>query len=246
MDGTGAAIISLGVQVEPSVSSYQINQYLEHGTYRLVIVAPFDVRILVTPVNPVAGFAFHPDTDGAAEIWNSLLVTPAAAQYAFLVQVKGPLTTEALQIQFVLQSGVPEAPPPAPPVQTPPPPPAPPAGIPPAPGDMQDYYRRQGYQIPGGVVEFWYVAFRTSKATGEREICLEKNLSYSQDLHDPARTMGRFPQEDATYRYGRSGPFPNRAQAEGLAIQSATQLFGDPTRYGIWIVSGEMRQPTFS
>ena len=112
---------------------------------------------------------------------------------------------------------------------------------------MQQYYLQQGYQINyDGAVIFWYVAFRTSKTTQQREICMLGRLSYSDDLHDPARTMAKFAKEDATHRYNRLGPFPTRAQAEASAIQFATTIFGDPTRYGIWIVSGGFRQPVFN
>lgn len=112
---------------------------------------------------------------------------------------------------------------------------------------MQEYYRQQGYVVGGsGAVEFFYVAFRTNKRTGQIEICLNKNLAWSNTLHDPARMMLTWPAQDATYTYGRLGPMPNRAVAEASAVQYATRLFGDPTRYGFWIVSGGIKQPSFS
>ncbi len=241
-----AGITSVQLKMISTASSYEINQHLQKGTYRLIIVAPFDTKIAVTPLNPPLGLQFQADMDAATEIWNSLLVTPREDQYTFLVKVNQPIENEPLHVQFLFQSPVSE-PPPGPPA--PPAPPPPPAAPPPAapPGDMQEHYRRLGYTIGGqGAVEFWYVAFRTSKATQQREICLNGNISWSVDLHDPARTMRQFPQQDATYVYGRLGPFPTRGQAEASAIQLATQIFADPTRYGIWIVSGTMRQPTFS
>ncbi len=247
-DADDAGITLAQVTMISTVSSYEINQHLQKGTYRLVIVAPFDTKITVAPLNPPLGLQFQPDLDPATEVWNSLLVTPREEQYTFLVRVNRPLENEPLHVQFLFQSPVseplPGPPPPPPPPPAPPPPPPPPAA---PPGDMQDYYRRLGYTIGGeGAVEFWYVAFRTNKATQQREICMNGNISWSVDLHDPARTMRNFPQEDATYTYGRLGPFPTRGQAEASSIQLATQLFADPTRYGMWIVSGGMRQPVFS
>jgi hypothetical protein len=251
MSGTEAGITSLDVRMVETTQAYQINQHLQRGTYRLLVIAPFDTKIIVTPLNPIPGLEFQADLDAAAEVWNSLLVIPEEGQYAFLVKVNHPLEGEPLHVQFVFQSPTAEPPPATPPppqAGPPPPPPTPPPAPPAAPpsGDMQDYYRRQGYVIGGsGAVEFWYVAFRTSQQTGEREICLQMSAAWSQDLHDPTRSMGRLPQQDGSYRYGRSGPFASRAQAEGSAVQAATQLFGDPTRYGIWIMSGAMREPIF-
>ena len=238
-------IEELGIATKSAESSYQINQHLQKGTYRLIIVAPFDTKILVTPLNPPVGFQFLPDTDAATEVWNSLLVTPHEAQYAFLVKVNRPIDGQTLHVQFVLQSPAPE--PPSPP---PPPPPQPPQ---PQPGDMQEYYRRQGYRIVSdGAVEFYFVAFRTNKRTGAREICLNGLFSWSNDLHDPARTIQGLKPQDRDFRYNRIGPFPNRVQAEASAIRFATQLFNDPTRYGIFgtgglrdIQSGDYRQPWF-
>ncbi|MHC4197856.1 MAG: hypothetical protein ACYSRP_08115 [Planctomycetota bacterium] len=232
-------ITSFDLGTESTTSSYQINQHLQKGTYRLIIVAPFDTKILVTPLNPPLGFEFHPDMDSATEIWNSLLVTPQDGQYAFLVKVDRPIDNESLHVQFVFQSPAPDPPPPAPPA--------------PPPGDMQEYYRGQGYRIAGdGAVEFYYIAFRTNKSTRQREICMQGLFSWSKDLHDPARTIQKLTQEDAGYRYNRLGPFPNRAQAEASAIQFATRIFGDPTRYGIWgtgglrdIQSSDYRNPSF-
>lgn len=238
-------IEELSIDTKAAASSYQLNQYLLKGTYRLLIVAPFDTKILATPLNPPAGLQFMPDTDAATEVWNSLLVTPQAAQYAFLVKVNRPIDGQSLHVQFVLQSPAPEPEPPPPPPQPGPQPPQPP------PGDMQEYYRQRGYRIAGdGAVEFYYVAFRTNKRTGLRELCLNGLFAWSQDLHDPARKMQKLDQEDREFRYNRIGPFPDRAQAEASAIRFAIQLFGDPTRYGIFgtgglrdIQSGDYRQP---
>src|SRR5690348_4277769 len=168
-----ASITAAEVAMKADISSYEITQHLQKGTYRLVIVAPFDTKIAVTPVSPPLGLEFQPDLDSATEIWNSLLVTPREDQYTFLVKVNRPIENEPLHVQFLYQgpgSGPPPAPPPPAP---PPPPPAPPPSAP--PGDMQEYYHSQGYTIGGqGAVEFYYVAFRTNKSTQEREICLNK------------------------------------------------------------------------
>jgi len=163
-------------------SSYQLNEHLLAGTYRLLIVAPFDTRIAVTPLNPPMGMQFNADTDANTEIWNSLIVVPQEGQYSFLVRLSQAIGNEPLHIQFVFQGApAPPAPPPAaPPVHHPP------AG--PPPGDMQDYYRRLGYVIAGdGAVRFYYVAFRTNRRTGERQICVCGLFAYSNNLHDPAR-----------------------------------------------------------
>ena len=109
---------------------------------------------------------FHPDQDGSAEIWNSRIVTPQNGQYAFLLRLDKPVDNSQLYIQFILQA---PAPPPEPPTIPSPPPPQPPAA---PPGDMQDFYRQQGYRIaPEGAVEFYFVSFRTNKTTGQQELC---------------------------------------------------------------------------
>jgi hypothetical protein len=226
-------------------SSYNINAFLQQGTYRLIVVAPFNTRILVSPSNPAPGLDFRPDQDATAEIWNSLLVTPQAGQYNFLVRADWPIDNDSLQIQFIFQ-----APPAEPPATPPPAPPQPPPTI---PGDMQDYYRKQGYRIASdGAVEFYYVAFRTNKVTGMRELCLNGLFSWSGDLHDPTRTLSKLGSEDGTYRYTRPGSFANRARAEASAVQFAVSIFNDPTRYGIWGTGGlgdiqgsDYRNPSF-
>jgi hypothetical protein len=119
--------------------------------------------------------------------------------------------------------------------------------------DMQAHYRSLGYRIAGdGAVEFYFVTFRTHRRSNVREICLNGLFSWSQDLHDPARTLQGLPDEDKDYRYSRLGPFPNRAQAEQKAIEFAMQSSGDATRYGIWGTGGladignqDYRQPYF-
>ncbi|MGH8651254.1 MAG: hypothetical protein ACREUI_01685 [Burkholderiales bacterium] len=119
--------------------------------------------------------------------------------------------------------------------------------------DIQAHYRSQGYRIAGdGAVEFYYVVYRTNKQTNEREICVNGLFSWSQDFHDPARTIQNMAEQDDQYRYARLGPFPNRGQAEQKAIELAIQSFGDATRYGIWgtggisaISNSDYRQPHF-
>jgi hypothetical protein len=236
----------------PGSSSYELNEHLLKGTYRLLIVAPFDTRILVTPLNPPMGMQFNADTDPNPEIWNSLLVVPQEGQYSFLLKLSHAIGNEPLHVQFVYQDP-PQAPPvpPAPPTPPPAPPvPQPPSG--PPPGDMQDYYRRQGYFIAGdGAVRFYYVAFRTNRRTGEREICLCGLFAWSNNLHDPARAMQTMPpSEPSTYTYSRMGPFPTGAKAEATAIRFAQDMFDDPTRYGVIGTGGipdlpGMRQPAF-
>jgi hypothetical protein len=105
-------------------------------------------------------------------------------------------------------------------------------------GDQQERYRQMGYRIAGGAVEFYYVVFRTHKHTQQQEICLNGLFAWSNDLHDPARTIQRLAEQDANYRYSRLGPLPTRAQAEQQAITFALQIFGDATRYGIWGTGG--------
>jgi hypothetical protein len=226
------SIESMSLDTRGQEASYSINQYLQQGTYRLVITAPFDTRIAVTPLNPPAGLQFFPDQDSTAEIWNSRIVTPQSGQYAFLVRLDKPVSDSQLYIQFILQT-----PPPGPVIIPPPPPPPQPPAAP--PGDMQDFYRQQGYRIAGdGAVEFYFVGFRTNKTTGQRELCLNGLFSWSNDLHDPARTLQGLPEEDRTFRYNRAGPFASRALAEQSAITFAIQLFNDPTRYGIFGTGG--------
>lgn len=225
-------IESMSLKTKGEESSYRINQYLQKGTHQLIINAPFDTRIAVIPLNPPTGFQFFADQDSTAEIWNSRLITPQNGQYAFLIRLDKPVSNSQLFIQFILQTqSPPEPPPPAPPPSPPPPPPP--------PGDMQDFYRRQGYRIaPDGAVEFYYISFRTNKSTGQREICINGLFSWSGDMHDPARTIQGLNEEDSTYRYNRAGPFANRSLAELSAINFATQIFNDPTRYGIFGTGG--------
>jgi len=135
------AIESMSLQTKGQESSYRINQYLQQGAYQLIITAPFDTRVAVTPLNPPAGFQFFPDQDGSAEIWNSRIVTPQNGQYAFLIRLDKPVNNSQLYIQFILQT---PAPPPEPPITPSPPPPQPPSA---PPGDMQEFYRQQRYTI---------------------------------------------------------------------------------------------------
>lgn len=236
-------IESMSLKTKGRESSYRINQYLQQGTYQLVITAPFDTRIAVIPLNPPAGFQFFPDQDSTAEIWNSRIITPQNGQYAFLVRLDKPVNDSQLYIQFILQTPAPNIPPPPPTPQPPSPP----------PGDMQDFYRQQGYRIaPDGAVEFYFVSFRTNKTTGQREMCLNGLFSWSKDRHDPARTLQGLREDDSAYRYNRARPFANRALAEQSAITFAIQIFNDPTRYGIFgtgglsqIQVGDYRNPRF-
>ena len=120
-------------------------------------------------------------------------------------------------------------------------------------GDMQEHYKQLGYRIAmDGAVEFYYVVFRTNIKTGQREICINGGFSWSNHFHDPATTIQSLPDNDSSYRYSRLGPFPNRAMVESKAIDSALQMFNDPTRYGIWGTGGlveihapEYREPRF-
>lgn len=241
------AIESMSLQTKGQESSYRINQYLQQGAYQLIITAPFDTRVAVTPLNPPAGFQFFPDQDGSAEIWNSRIVTPQNGQYAFLIRLDKPVNNSQLYIQFILQT---PAPPSEPPTTPSPPPPQPPSA---PPGDMQEFYRQQGYRIASdGAVEFYFVSFRTNKATGQQELCLNGLFAWSDDLHDPVRKLQRLQEEDNTYRYNRAGPFANRGLAEQSAINFAIQIFNDPTRYGIFgtgglsqIQVGDYRNPNF-
>lgn len=106
-------------------------------------------------------------------------------------------------------------------------------------GDQQEYYRRMGYRIANdGAVEFYYVSFRTQIHTGLKELCLTGSFSWSNHLHDPAVSMQSMMEQDGNYRYSRLGPFPNRAMAESKAIEMSTQMFSDPTGYGIWGTGG--------
>jgi len=240
------AIQTLSLAIRAEESAYRIDQYLQQGSYQLIITAPFDTRVAVTPLNPTPGFQFFPDQGTTAEIWNSRIGVPQSGQYAFLVRLDRPVQGSQLYVQFILQT--PPLVPPAPPVT-----PAPPIVLPPAapPGDMQDFYRNQGYRIVSdGAVEFYYVAFRTHKRTGQRELCLNGLFSWSGDLHDPRRTLQGLSEEDNSYRYNRAGPFANRALAEQSAIGFAIQLFSDPTRYGIFGTGGlsgigDYRDPKF-
>jgi len=118
---------------------------------------------------------------------------------------------------------------------------------------MQHYYQSMGYRVAGdGAVEFYYIAFRTRTATGQKEICISGGFAWSNHAHDPAVTIRALPEQDAQFRYSRLGPYPNRSGAESVAIDKAIQLFNDPTRYGIWGTGGlheihahEYRQPHF-
>ena len=118
---------------------------------------------------------------------------------------------------------------------------------------MQEHYRNLGYRITyDGAVEFYYVSFRIHKSTNQREVCLCGNFSWSNHLHDPARTIQALFKEDKQHRYSRFGPFPNRAQAEQKAMELALQFYNDPSRYGIWATGGiseitnpDYRQPNF-
>ena len=225
-------------------STAQINQFLGRGRHRLVIVAPFGNRILVTPLNPVPGFQFLPDNDPTVEIWNSQIITPQDGQFSFLIKLASPLGSEVLQVVFVF-----EGPDPVPPIVPPPPSAPPPPAVPPPPpaappGDMQEFYRQQGYRIAGdGAVEFYWVALRTNLNSGQREICVNGNFAWGNaHSHDPRRALAGYPQA-AGYSYSRLGPYPNRAGAEVVAVQLATTLFGDPTRFGLAGTGGVIEIP---
>ncbi len=104
---------------------------------------------------------------------------------------------------------------------------------------MQAHYKSQGYTIAGdGAVEFYFVAFRTHLRTNVREICVNGSFAWSNDLHDPARTLQGMRQQDKEYRYSRLGPYPRRGPAEQKAAEVAIQYFSDATRYGIWGTGG--------
>jgi hypothetical protein len=255
MSLTNLHFASRAVKEGPVPSTSHINQFLTKGTYRLIVVAPFGTKILVTPLNPVPGFQFLGDTDPTPEIWNSQIVTPQDGQFSFLVKLSEPLGSETLQVMFINESAQPPTPPsqpPAPPAQPPPsvPPPSPPAA---PPGDMQAYYRSLGYRIaPGGEVVFFYVAVRVNRQTGQRDLCLCGLFAFGNPhLHDPVRVLAELPQSAGGYDYNRIGPFPTRLAAETVAMNMANNLFGDPTRYGMIGGGGGMpeiigiREPSF-
>jgi hypothetical protein len=246
---------SLRIDPQPAEVSYRINQHLTPGFYRLYIVAPFDTKILVSPLNPAVGFEFQPDLDASPEIWNSLLSVPVEGQYVFMVRVNRAIS-EPLNVDFVRQGpSVPPAPqPPSPPPVQPPPPAAPPSN---PDAVNQERYRRMGYTITGdGAVEFFYVATRRNVQTGEIQICLNVLWAWSPDVHDPVRTIGSLNASSSNnppgWRYNRIGPSPTRAAAEQTALTLAMQIFGDPTRYGIFgrgggpIPSADYRDPKFA
>ncbi len=102
-------------------SSYNATQYLVQGTYRLIIMAPFNTQMGAIPLNPPAGLQFLPDQDPTPYIWNSQIITPANGQYTFLITLDKPVEGSQIYVQFILEA----VPPPPPP---PPLPPWPPVG----------------------------------------------------------------------------------------------------------------------
>lgn len=90
---------------------YFIDQFLQRGTYSLIITVPFDTRIVVSLQNPVPGFIFLADADPTNFIWNSRLQVPTAGQYRFLIRLDRPILAGEMQIQFIL-AAIPDVPPP--------------------------------------------------------------------------------------------------------------------------------------
>ena len=100
-------------------SSYNATQYLVQGTYRLIIMAPFNTQMGAIPLNPPAGLQFLPDQDPTPYIWNSQIITPANDQYTFLITLDRPVEGSQIYVQFILEAVPP--PPPPPPLPTWPP-----------------------------------------------------------------------------------------------------------------------------
>lgn len=119
-------------------SSYNATQYLVQGTYRLIIMAPFNTQMGALPLNPPAGLQFLPDQDPTPYIWNSQIITPANGQYTFLITLDRPIEGSQIFVQFILES--------VPPPPTPQPPPEP--QLPPWPpvGGMWPVWHNPYYQ----------------------------------------------------------------------------------------------------
>ncbi|MBL7222404.1 MAG: hypothetical protein ISS72_00995 [Candidatus Brocadiae bacterium] len=125
-----------GVDTRARDSVYRVNHFMLRGTYQLIITAPFDTRMAVSPLNPPAGLQFLPDQDPMPSIWNSRIVTPRAGQYTFQIRLDRPVDNSELLVQFILQA---VANPPTPP---PPPPPSWPPPGPPQAAWSNPYYQR--------------------------------------------------------------------------------------------------------
>ena len=107
------------IATRAGTSSYNVTQYLVQGTYRLIIMAPFNTQMGAIPLNPPAGLQFLPDQDPTPYLWNSQIITPANDQYTFLITLDRPVEGSQIYVQFILEAVPP--PPPPPPLPTWPP-----------------------------------------------------------------------------------------------------------------------------
>ena len=107
------------IATRAGTSSYNVTQYLVQGTYRLIVMAPFNTQMGAIPLNPPAGLQFLPDQDPTPYIWNSQIITPANDQYTFLITLDRPVEGSQIYVQFILEAVPP--PPPPPPLPTWPP-----------------------------------------------------------------------------------------------------------------------------
>ncbi|PCH94172.1 MAG: hypothetical protein COB84_08005 [Rhodobacteraceae bacterium] len=77
-------------------SSYPTTLHLDQGEYLLNIVAPFDTRVVVTPV---AGIAFR-DLDPSPNVYSAEFTVSRAGSYTFNIVLDKPVENEHLYIHF--------------------------------------------------------------------------------------------------------------------------------------------------
>jgi hypothetical protein len=232
-----------------NVHEYKITQFLNKGSYQLIVAAPFECQLTVVPYNPPAGLEFNADQDPSAFNWNSKLSVQRNENYTFLIRLNQPIASTQLFIQFLWLGASEPIPPQNNPPTIPPQPPTPP----PVSQDHinQQRYKNMGYEIAGdGSVIFYCVVARRNKISDVREVCVSGYNAWSVDVHDPVNTIARYanarlqhPYKDWEYYY--RGPFPSPAPAEDLASNIARNYFGDPTMYGLQRVQNRTRQPAF-
>ena len=83
-------------------SVYLFDHYLDSGEYMFLINAPFDTRMLVSPVNPVPGLRFV-DQDPTPNIFNANLTIPQTGQYGFKVTLDREANNGSLEVKFIRQ-----------------------------------------------------------------------------------------------------------------------------------------------
>ena len=85
-------------------SIYLFDNYLVSGEYMFLINAPFNMQMLVSPVNPVPGLRFV-DQDPTPNIFNATLTIPQTGQYGFKVTLDREVNNGSLEVKIIRQGG---------------------------------------------------------------------------------------------------------------------------------------------